>query len=439
MSARRDEVAAGAERREHLLEQLGGAVAIIPSARQLLSSRDTEVRFRQDRDFWYLTGFGEPDAVMVLSPHDPKHRFTLFVRPRDPDREVWNGPRAGVEGARERWGADSAYPIHELDSRLRDLLEPADRVVFSLGRDPALDRRVIELISGFRATRPRSGRGPLELADPDLFLGPMRQVKSGWEVDRIRAAAALSAEGHRAGLAAARPGAGEWEIEAAVEGRFRSRGAAGPAYPSIVGSGPNATVLHHVANDRRVRDGDLVLLDAGAELEHYCGDITRTFPASGSFSPAQRAVYEVVAAAEAAAIAAVRPDVAISAVHDAAVRILAEGMVSLGLLSGTVDRVIESAEYKRFYMHQTSHWLGLDVHDVGPYRIAGEPVRLRPGTVLTVEPGIYIPADSDGVPAPLRGIGVRIEDDVLVTEDGHEVLTCGIPVAADEIEALVGS
>jgi len=427
------------DRRERFLQEVGAGVAVIPAARVLHKSRDTEVRFRQNSDFFYLTGFTEPDAVAVLTPHDGSHRFTLFVRPRDPEREVWDGSREGVEGAADRFGADAAYPIGELDEHLAGLLEPADRIFYALGAVPSLDRRITELVVAFRAKRPRSGRGPVDIHDPGSVLGEMRAVKDDDELDRLRRAAALAADGHLAAMRAARPGAGEWELEAVMEATWRRAGALGPAYPSIVGSGPNATTLHYVTNDRRTGDGDLVLIDAGAEWGMYCADITRTFPVSGRFSQAQRAVYDVVLAAENAAIEAVQPGAPFSDVHDAALRVLVRGMIDLGLLSGEPEALIEAGEHKRFFMHQTSHWLGLDVHDVGLYARAGEPVVLRPGMVLTVEPGLYIAAADDAAPPHLRGIGVRIEDDVVVTETGHEILTRAVPVDPDEIESLVGS
>lgn len=428
-----------AARREHLLQSIGSGVAVLCAAPELRKSRDTEVRFRQDSDFFYLTGFGEPDAVAVLSPHDPEGRFTLFVRPRDPEREVWNGRRAGIEGALEAFGADAAYPIGELAEHLRELLEPADRIWYELGSRPAMDRLLTELVVGFRRTRPRSGRGPTGIADPGDLLHPMRRVKDPVELERMRVAAEIAAKGHLAAMRVARPGVGEWEMEAALEGVFRRAGARGPAYPSIVGSGPNATVLHYVANERRAREGDLVLIDAGAEWGMYASDITRTFPVSGRFSAPQRALYEVVLAAEEAAVATVRPGVRFAEVHDAAVRTLVDGLLELGLLRGAADSLIEEGSYKRFFMHQTSHWLGLDVHDVGPYREGDESVVLEPGMVLTVEPGIYVAEDADDVPAEFWGIGIRIEDDLVVTEGGHEVLTRGVPVAQEEVEALVGS
>ena len=426
-----------AGRRARFLERIGGGVAILAAAPQLYKSRDTEVRFRQDSDFYYLTGFDEPDAVAVLTPHDDTHRFTLFVRPRDREREAWAGRRAGVEGAVEQYGADAAYPIGELDDHLRRLVEPAERIVYALGSDAALDARVVDLVAHFRRARQRSGRGPIHVDDPAAVLDAMRVIKDAGEIERLRAAAALTAEGHRAAMRLARPGIGEWELEAELEYVFRRGGGSGPAYPSIVGAGANATVLHYVTNDCRAADGDLVPIDAGAELDMYCGDITRTFPVTGRFTPAQRAVYEVVLAAEEAAIAAVRPGAPFSGIHDAAVHVLTAGMVDLGLLQGDVETLIAEGAYRRFYLHQTSHWLGLDVHDVGLYRQGDDSVLLEPGMVLTVEPGLYVPADADDVPDVLRGVGVRIEDDVLVTAEGNELLTRGVPVLPDEIEALM--
>jgi Xaa-Pro aminopeptidase len=427
-------------RRERFLEAIGDGVAVLCSAPELIKSRDTEIRYRQDSDFFYLTGFAEP-GVAVLTPHDGEHRFTLFVRPRDPERETWNGPRAGVEGALERFGADAAYPLEELEAKLKPLLEPADALWYALGSDEAMDRRLTGWIRAWRYSRARSGKGPSDVLDPAGVLDGMRLVKEPGEVELIRRACTLSADAHRAAMAAARPGIGEWELAGVVDALFHAAGAdCGPAYLTIVGSGANATILHYTLNHRRAEDGDLVLIDAGAECAMYCGDITRTFPVSGRFTAPQRAMYDVVLRAEEAAIAMVRPGVTIAEIHDATRLLLVRGMVELGLLSGDPEELVQGEEPKRFFMHQTSHWLGLDVHDAGEYRAwSGDWHPLRPGMVLTVEPGLYVPADAEDVPAELRGLGVRIEDDVLVTEDGCEVLTRGVPVDPDEIERLVGS
>ena len=428
-------------RRERLLEEIGGGVAVFCASPTLIKSRDTELRYRPTSELFYLTGFDEPETVAVLTPHDPAHRLTLFVRPRDPDREVWDGPRAGVEGARERFGADAAYTLDQLDTRLRELLEPADAVWYAMGSHDEMDWRIIRLAKHWRQSRPRSGKGPWDVRDPGRVLDRMRLIKDEHEIAQIRRACRLSARGHAAAMRAARPGVGEWALEATLDATFRAAGPdCGVAFATIVGSAANATTLHYVSNTRATEDGELILVDAGAEAGYYCGDITRTFPVSGRFTPAQRAVYDVVLAAEEAAIAAVRPGAPFTDIHEAARRVLVEGMVTLGLLEGSVDELIEKEAFRRFFMHQTSHYLGLDVHDVGPYRDAGgEPARLEPGMVLTIEPGLYIPASAEDVPPELRGIGIRIEDDVLVTEDGREVLTRDVPVAADEVEALVGA
>jgi Xaa-Pro aminopeptidase len=426
-------------RRERLLDAIGDGVAIFCAAPEHLKSRDTDVRYRPDSDLWYLTGFAEPGAVAVLTSHDGEARLTLFVRPRDPERETWTGRRAGVEGARERFAADAAHPIEELDELLPKLLEPADAVWYSLGTNAEMDGRIIKQLKKFRSTRPRGGKGPWDVRDPAALMDRWRLVKEPGEIERIRAACTLSAKAHLAAMRATAPGVGEWELEATLDSTYRRAGGWGPSYPSIVGSGVNATILHYTTNDCVLREGDVVLVDSGAELAMYCGDITRAYPVSGRFTPEQREVYEIVLAAEEAAIAVVRPGAAFSEIHDAAVRVLTEGLIRLGVLEGGVDEAIEETKYKRFYMHQTSHWLGLDVHDAGPYRERdGSWIALEAGMVLTVEPGLYFP-DEDDVPEALRGLGIRIEDDVLVTAEGYETLTRDVPVAVDEVEALVGS
>jgi Xaa-Pro aminopeptidase len=429
-------------RRERFLEAIGGGVAVLAAAPELVKSRNTEVIYRQNSDFFYLTGFLEPGAVAVLTPHDRAHRFTLFVRPRDPDREVWTGKRAGVEGARERYGADAAYPVDELDDRLKALVEPADALWYAVQADGgAMDARMLKLLAGFRGSRPRAGKGPWDLRDPAQLLDRMRLIKEPGELALMREAAELAARGHLAVMRAGRPGVGEWELQALLDQTFRSHSAtSGTSFPAIVGSAANGTVLHYVTNERRIEEGDLVLVDAGAEVGFYCSDITRTFPASGRFTAPQRAVYEIVQRALEAAIDCVRPGAPVKGVHEAARRVLVQGMIGLGLLEGDADKLIEEEKFKRFFMHNTSHWLGLDVHDPGPYTERdGEPVALLPGMVLTVEPGLYIPESGDDIPEELRGIGIRLEDDVLVTADGHEVLTRAVPVDPDEIERICRS
>ncbi len=432
------DIAMFAERRRRLVERLGDGVAVVPSAPELLKSRDTEIGYRQSSDLYYLAGFPEPEAVAVIAARDGVAHLTLFVRPRAPEREAWTGKRIGVEAAGARFGADAVHPIGELGERLPGLLRTAGSIHYPIGTGDALEALVVGAIRSARSARPRSGVGPTALVDLDATTAGMRVVKDAHELDRMRVAARIGAAGHIAAMRRARPGVGEWELQAALEAEFRALGADGPAFPSIVGAGENATILHYTENRRRLREGDLVLIDAGAEWGMYCSDITRTFPASGRFTAAQRDLYEVVLAAEEAAIDAVRPGAPFTDVHDAAVRTLVRGFLDLGILpAGEPDGLIESGDYKRFYLHQTSHWLGIDVHDAGPYRQAGEPVKLVPGMVLTIEPGVYIPADAEGVPEEFKGVGIRIEDDVVVTEDSREVLTRGVPVEVEAVEGLL--
>jgi Xaa-Pro aminopeptidase len=426
-----------AARRKRLLEAMGpDAVAILIGARMVTRSADTHFPFRQDSDFWYLTGFDHPNAIAVLrSGGGPE--YTLFVEARDPDAETWTGYRPGVEGARRDHDADEAHPNTEFAKQLPDLLAAARRVYHVLGRDPSLDAQIAEICDGMRL-RSRQGRVPPDaIVDPRSVVHEMRLVKEPGELDLMRRAAAISEEGHREAARRAQPGAFEYELEAALEHCFRRRGARGPAYTTIVGSGANATVLHYVRNDQKLREGELVLIDAGCELGFYASDVTRTYPIGGRFGGTGRAVYEVVLAAQQAALARCRPGATLPEVHDAAVRQLVEGMRELGLLAGSTDELVASEAYRRFYMHQTSHWLGLDVHDVGTYRPGGEPRRLEPGMVFTVEPGLYVAPSREDVDPRFRGIGVRIEDDVVVTAEGCEVLTAAIPKAPEELEALV--
>lgn len=425
-------------RREELLRRIGNGVAIIPAPPELVKSRDTEIVYRTSSDLYYFTGAQEPEAVAVLTPHDPEHTFTLFVRPRDPAREAWTGRRLGVEGFRDALEADAVYPISEIGTRLPDLLKRADILHYPIAASSRIDELVVAALLQARKLRQRSGVGPVGMVDLEISTQSMRLIKDETELSCIRVAAEIAAAGHLAAMASARPHLGEWEIQAALESAFRSMGGASPSFPSIVASGANATVLHYVTNASRVGDEDLVLIDAGAEWGMYCSDITRTFPASGKFTATQRDLYDIVLAAEHAAIEAAKPGVPVSAIHEAATRVLARGMIDVGLLkSGSVDEAVETGDYKRFYLHQTSHWLGLDVHDVGSYRTDEEPTPLAAGMVLTVEPGLYIPDNAD-VPEHFRGVGIRIEDDVVITADANEVLTRGVPVEPEAIEAIVG-
>jgi Xaa-Pro aminopeptidase len=410
-----------AARRRRVLEMLGDTGALVLAASpELIVGRDTELRYVVDAELFYLTGYTEPEAVLVLNPASADEPFTMFVRPRDPARELWTGARGGIEAAREHFGASAAYPIHELSQRLPPLLATSDVVFARLGAGrPELDGILQRVLADARSKRPRTGRAPHTLTDPGEILDGMRLLKDETELTLIREATRITSEAFIETLARVRSGVGEWEIEASIEHGFRSRGASGPAFPTIAATGANATVLHYIANNAAARDGDLLLLDAGARYHMYCGDITRTVPVSGTFTTEQRDLYDIVRAAGEAAIAATRPGAIVDAPHAEVQRVLAEGLIGLGILDGTVESVIQDEQgLKRFYPHRTSHWLGLDVHDVGAYATRAGPVTLEPNMVLTIEPGLYLPE---------KGIGIRIEDDVVVTKDGCEVLTSAVP------------
>jgi Xaa-Pro aminopeptidase len=421
-----------AERRRRMATLMGEGVAVIATAPERVRNRDSHYPYRFDSYFYYLSAFPEPEAVLVMAGG----KSILFCRKRDPEREIWDGFRYGPEAARELFGFDEAYPIDELDAMAPKLLENQPALHYPVGSEADWDARVMRWLNVVR-TRSRAGiAAPQRLHDVRAIVDDMRLVKDAHELGTMRRAARIAAAAHRRAMQSARPGRMEYEIEADLLHEFRRNGAQFPAYSPIVAAGTNACVLHYVANDARLREGDLLLIDAGCELDGYASDITRTFPVSGRYSGAQRAVYDIVLAAQAAAIARVRSGNGWNEPHDAAVRVLAQGMLDLKLLSGSLDEVLEKETYKRFYMHRTGHWLGLDVHDAGEYKRGADWRRLAPGMVLTVEPGLYIRA-ADDVPAPLRDIGVRIEDDVVVTEDGCEVITAEAPKRIDDIEALM--
>jgi len=416
------------QRRGELLRRLESGVAVIPTSTLKQRNADTEFRFRPESDFHYLTGFAEPDAVLVLAPGRADGEAVLFLQPRDPAAETWTGRRLGVERAPEVLDVDQAFPIGELDARLPDLLRGAQPLWFRTGRRPDLDRLVLATLETLRFKPTVARAAPEAIRDPSPLLHEMRLFKAPEELAALRTAAAITRDAHLRAMREAAPGRFEYEIEALLEYEFRRRGGTGPAYGSIVASGANATVLHYVTNDRRMQAGELLLIDAGCEYDYYAADVTRTFPVDGTFTPEQQAVYDLVLAAQAAGLAAVAPGRRFHEVHDAALRVLAQGMLDLDLLTGSLDEVLEQGTYRRFYMHKSGHWLGLDVHDAGAYFLEGSTTRpLEPGMVLTVEPGFYVAPDDADVPPAFRGIGVRIEDDVLVTADGHENLTADIP------------
>ena len=467
-----------AERRDRLAGLLGDGLALVPAANEVVRNNDVDHPFRQDSAFYYLTGFDEPDAVMLIDPSACDEQYVLFVRPRDREREIWDGRRAGVEGAKERFGADGSYPVSDFEGVLRRRLV-GRRVVHLPFTNARFHRRVVNLARSLGGLANRFGRVvPTEVRDLSPLLGDLRLHKTAGEVERLRTACEITAEGHAEAMRFARPGRYEYQVQAALEYVFRARGARRDGYPSIVASGGNACILHYTENDRCLENGDLVLIDAGAEYGYFSADITRTFPASGVFSGPQRALYDLVLTAQRAALALARPGSTMKQLHEEAVGTITEGLVELGLLPGTTEDAVRMHHYREYFMHGTGHWLGMDVHDAGAYGVEGEPRPLVPGMAFTVEPGIYVdperaeielsmheydldewterrillgsakakeiekrerkaaPTVKHAVPKALRGIGVRIEDDVLITDTGHDNLTSGVPTDPYEIEAV---
>lgn len=425
-------------RRRKLLMRMAGddAILILPSAPERVRSHDTHFPYRQDSDFWYLSGFPEAESVLVLVPGRKHGETLLFCRERNAEREAWDGPRAGPEGAVDTYGCDDAYPITDLDDILPGLLEGRSRVYYHFGRDTEFDLKLIGWVNRVRAQIRHGAQPPHEFLELGHLLHEQRLFKSAAELKLMRHAARIGAQAQLAAMQATRIGGFEYEVEAALQFTYRRHDAVA-AYEPIVGAGGNGCVLHYRANNARLNDGDLLLCDAGAEYRNYASDITRTWPVNGRYSKEQRALYQIVLDAQAAALAEARPGQPWIAGHDAAVRTLTEGLLSLGLLKGSLKQNLQSGEYKKFYMHKTGHWIGLDVHDVGEYKLAGDYRQLEPGMVFTIEPGLYIAPGSKGVPAKYHGIGIRIEDDVAINGSGHELLTGGVPRTIDAIEALL--
>jgi len=423
------------ERREKLAQQMGAGVAVIPTAQERLRNRDSHYPFRHDSYFYYLSGFPEPEAVLVLIVAETTQSI-LFCREKNVEREIWDGYRYGPDGAREAFGFDAAYPIEMLDAMLPKLLADQPHLFFDLGADASWDTRVVGWLNSVRNEARNGVTAPSGIRDVRALLDEMRLFKDAHELDIMRRAADISGGAHRRAMQASRPGCWEYEIEAELLHEFRRHGAQAPAYTPIVAGGANACVLHYVSNNAQLKAGDLLLIDAGCELDGYAADITRTFPVNGKFSAVQKDAYELVLAAQAAALEKVKVGCHWNEPHEAALRVLVQGMIDFKLCSGSMDAVIESGDYKRFYMHKTGHWLGMDVHDAGDYKRGGNWRALTPGMILTVEPGLYVRPD-DKVPEPFWNIGIRIEDDVLVTTGACEVLTHAAPRTVAEIEAVM--
>lgn len=429
-----------ARRRKALMAEMEpNSIAILPAAPMYIRNRDVEHVYRQDSDFQYLSGFPEPEAVIALIPGREHGEYVLFCRERDPARELWDGLRAGQDGAVSEYGADDAFPIGDIDDILPGLIEGRDRVYYAIGTNEAFDHRLMEWVKTIRSKARQGAQPPSEFVALDHLLHDLRLYKSATEVKVMKHAAEISARAHIRAMQASRAGLFEYHLEAELDYEFRKGGAKMPAYGSIVAAGKNACILHYRENDAPLKDGDLVLIDAGCEIDCYASDITRTFPVSGKFSPEQKAIYELVLAANEEAFKHIAPGRHWNEAHEATVRVITAGLVELGLLAGNVDELIAAEAYKPFYMHRAGHWLGMDVHDVGDYKIGGEWRVLEPGMAMTVEPGIYIAADNQDVAKKWRGIGVRIEDDVVVTRTGCEILTAGVPKSVAEIEALMAA
>ena len=427
-----------ARRRERVfaeMERRGGGAMVLPAAEEKLRNAENEYVFRQDSDHLWTVGLDEPTGAAVLVARGGERKLVLFVRPRDKEKEIWTGRRAGVEGAKERYGASEAYPVAELEAKLPELVEGAPTLWWRFGQDPAWDARMARVLATLRAWGRAGKRAPAAIVDPGRILHELRLVKSPEEIALLRRAVEITAEAHLAAMRDGSRGRREHQLQAEIEYAFRRRGGSGPGYGTIVATGPNSTILHYRAGDAVLEDGQVCLVDAGGEYDGYTADVTRTFPVSGRFTKAQRDLYELCLAAQKAGVEDVRPGATVDELHDNTVRRLTEGLVSLGLLPGPVDARLEDKTYRKYYMHRTGHWLGLDVHDVGDYYVDGKSRPLAPGMVITVEPGVYVAEDDETAPPEMRGVGIRIEDDVLVTASGRDDLTGAIPKDVADVEA----
>lgn len=427
-----------ARRRKRLMDLVDdGGIAIQPTAPERVRNRDVFYPFRADSDFYYLTGFPEPEAVLVLVPDRPQGECLLFCREKDRDQETWHGRRAGLEGACELYGADDAFPISDLDDILPGLLENKERIYYTMGRYQDFDQRLVGWLNRVSSKGRAGVHAPDQFHSLGHYVHEMRLYKSRDEIKTMRRAAQIAATAHRRAMETCRPGMHEFQIEAELLHSFVQQGARAPAYPCIVGGGANSCILHYTENADALKDGDLLLIDAGAELDNYASDVTRTFPVNGSFTPEQRAIYEIVLEAQLAAIAAVRPGNSWNEPHEAAVEVITKGLVDVGILKGRWRTMLKDEAYRPYYMHRTGHWLGMDVHDVGDYKIGDDWRTFEPGMITTVEPGLYLSPSIKGLAKRWWNIGIRIEDDILITADGHDVLSAGAPKTIDEIETTM--
>lgn len=426
-----------AKRRQQLMDIMGpDSIAVLPNAEVANRNRDVDYPYRSDSNFHYLSGFDEPESVIVIIPGRAHGEYLLFCRERNLEKEIWDGYRAGQEGAVEKFGADDSYPISDLDDILPGLLEGREQVYYTMGNIPNFDQRMVGFLNHLRNASRQGKNSPTEIIELDHCLNELRLFKSSAEIKAMRQAAEISAQAHIRAMQFTQPGHWEYQVESEIIHEFMKNDCRSPAYPSIVGGGENGCILHYIENNHKLKNNDLLLIDAGAEYDYYAGDITRTFPVNGKFTPAQKTLYSIVLNAQKAAIDAVKPGNHWNQPHEEAVRVLTEGLLEIGLLKGKLDQLLEDQAYREFYMHRTGHWLGMDVHDVGDYKVGGEWRVLEPGMVLTVEPGLYI-RDLDHVPKKWHFTGIRIEDDVLVTKTGNEVLSAAAPKEINEIEALM--
>jgi len=423
-------------RRQNLMKKMGKGVAILRGAPEQTRTNDTEYPYRQDSDFFYLTGYTEPGAACIINPNNQENPYTLFVLPQDPKKEVWTGWRLSFSETVDTYGADQAQDVAEFEATGLIAMKTSSKVYTNLNHDKAHQYKMLDLVGQVRKEVQRTGGGPEGLESVGAITHGMRLIKDAHELELMQKAADISAEAHCKAMQICKPGMHEYQLQAVLESHFVYEGGAGPAYTSIVGAGDNATVLHYINNRDQIVDGDMILIDAAAEFDMYAADITRTFPANGKFSDAQKAIYEVVLKSQTAVVEASKPGVTFQELHDLDLRMLVEGMIDIGLLEGSADEIIQNGTYQDYFMHKTGHWLGLDVHDMGNYMAEGESITLKPGMVFTVEPGIYVNSKSKA-PAKYRGIGIRIEDDILITETGNKNLTAGVPKEISEIEALM--